>query len=210
MPESRYSEAFQVALAGLGAVFSAPVVLLAAAAIRTSTGEFPIFTQTRVGLEGVPFTFYKLRTMADVAGAGVTSAGDPRITPIGSILRKTKVDELPQLYNVLKRDMNLVGPRPELPSYVEHWPPEQRALILSVRPGITGMASIRYVEENALLARQEDPLEYYEATLTPIKTRIEAEYVATRSVRTDLHILVQTAHVVCFKTFKRKVVSRGP
>lgn len=210
MPESRYWEAFQVALAGLCTVFSAPVVLLAAGAIRTSTGEFPIFTQTRVGLEGVPFTFYKLRTMADVAGAGVTSADDPRITPIGSILRKTKVDELPQLYNVLKRDMNLVGPRPELPSYVEQWPPEQRALILSVRPGITGMASIRYVEENELLARQEDPLKYYASTLTPIKTRIEAEYVAIRSLRTDLRILIQTAHAICSKTAKRGTVPRAP
>lgn len=210
MPESRYDEAFQVALAGLVTVFSAPVVLLSAAAIRTSTGDCPIFAQTRVGLEGVPFTLYKLRTMTDVAGAEVTSAGDLRITPIGSILRKTKVDELPQLYNVLKRDMNLVGPRPELPSYVEQWPPEQRALILSVRPGMTGMASIRYVEESALLARQEDPLTYYKKTLTPIKARIEAEYVATRSVRTDLHILIQTAHVLCSKSFKRKTVARTP
>lgn len=199
VPDNRFSEGLQVVLAAGTAVVLGPIVALAGAAVTASTRGTPIYSQVRVGLDGKPFTLYKLRTMTTNSGPGVTVGRDARITPVGRVLRKSKIDELPQLLNVLKRDMNLVGPRPELPLYVQTWDPCQAAAILSVRPGITGLASVRFVNESALLAAQPDPMTYYVDTLTPLKMAIEADYVRTRSVKTDLRILGLTIRAVLSK-----------
>lgn len=199
MSEARLSEAFQIALAAVAAVVLTPIVAVAGAAVIVSTGQSPIYAQVRIGLGGRPFTLYKVRTMRTVTGPGVTVGRDARITPVGRVLRRSKIDELPQLFNVLKRDMNLVGPRPEIPLYVQTWDPCQAAAILSVRPGITGMASVRFVDESSLLVAQPDPMAYYVDILTPLKTGIEADYVKTRGVKTDLRILGLTIRALLSK-----------
>src|SRR5258705_4928239 len=141
----------------------APVLALVALAIRLTSRGQVLFRQERIGRALKPFRIYKFRTMIDGAermAPGVTPKDDRRITPIGAVLRKTKLDELPQLFNVLKGEMGLVGPRPELPKYVDHFRQEFRE-ILTVRPGITDPASILYRDESALLESGEDPEDLY-------------------------------------------------
>jgi lipopolysaccharide/colanic/teichoic acid biosynthesis glycosyltransferase len=148
----------------------------------------------RVGRDGRPFTLYKWRTMvvgADRDGPAVTSAGDPRVTPVGRRLRQTKLDELPQFWNVLKGDMSLVGPRPEDPTYVARYTPAQRR-VLEVKPGITSPASVRYRHEEELL-RGEGWEQVYLEEVLPAKLALELDYLARRSLLGDLWILVQTA-----------------
>jgi lipopolysaccharide/colanic/teichoic acid biosynthesis glycosyltransferase len=125
-------------------------------------------------------------------GGAVTAGHDPRITRVGRILRKTKLDELPQLWNVLKGEMSLVGPRPEVEPYVQLWDPAMRELVLSVRPGITGLTQIRYRHEEALLAQQPDPEKYYRETLLPLKLASDVEYVQRRCLTFDLYLLLRT------------------
>jgi lipopolysaccharide/colanic/teichoic acid biosynthesis glycosyltransferase len=174
-------------------IFAIPLVALAIAIKIDSPGPL-IFAQLRVGQFGRTFRMFKFRTMihqADMEG-GITVKGDPRITPIGRILRKSKLDELPQLINVLLGNMSLVGPRPELPEFVEKYSPADFAIVLSVRPGLTDFASIRFRNENELLARQVDPVAYYENVIMPAKLRYYRFYVRRAGVRLDLYILMST------------------
>jgi lipopolysaccharide/colanic/teichoic acid biosynthesis glycosyltransferase len=174
-------------------IFAIPLVALAIAIKIDSPGPL-IFAQLRVGQFGRTFRMFKFRTMihqTDMEG-GITVKGDPRITPIGRILRKSKLDELPQLINVLLGNMSLVGPRPELPEFVEKYSPADFAIVLSVRPGLTDFASIRFRNENELLARQVDPVAYYENVIMPAKLRYYRFYVRRAGVRLDLYILMST------------------
>ena len=153
------------------------------------------FTQTRIGLHGKPFQLIKFRTMvpdAEALGLQLTTGEDPRITRPGLFLRRYKLDELPQLFNVLKGEMSLVGPRPEVPRYVAEYPEEQRALVLSVPPGITETASIEFRDENSLLDAAEDPERVYLEQILPVKLRYGAEYARTHTLGGDVRIILRT------------------
>jgi lipopolysaccharide/colanic/teichoic acid biosynthesis glycosyltransferase len=186
---------------GIGLILLSPLFLTIALTIKfTSPG--PVFYRaTRVGKDDALFQLYKFRSMvsgADKLGPGITTSQDSRITNVGRFLRKTKLDELPQLINVLKGDMSLVGPRPEDPRYVVHYTPAQRQ-VLRVRPGITSPASLRYRDESSLLAGQDWERVYVEQIM-PHKLAIELDYLAGRSLFTDLGLIAQTVWAVVTQT----------
>ncbi len=172
-----------------------PVLLLAAAAVWIESGRPVLFAQERVGRGARRFTLWKFRSMRSGEGPLVTTAADMRITRVGKVLRKTKLDELPQFWNVLLGDMSLVGPRPEVPAYVDRYRP-QFERILRVRPGITDPASIAFRDEETLLAASEDPERTYLEVILPAKLRLSEEYLELASVRLDLQILIRTLFAV--------------
>ncbi|WP_317201077.1 sugar transferase [Janthinobacterium sp.] len=180
--------------AALGLVALAPVLLLFAAWIRLDSAGPVFFRQERVGRRGVPFRIYKFRTMkVDTEAQGQITVGrDARITPLGHTLRHYKLDELPQLINVLLGDMSLVGPRPEVPKYVALYSPAQRDLVLSLRPGITDLASITYRDENRLLGESSNPERTYIEEVMPVKLAYYLDYVRNRSLALDLKIVGMT------------------
>lgn len=153
------------------------------------------FRQVRVGKDGQLFSLYKFRSMvvnAEKLGAQVTAGHDARITTVGRVLRKTKLDELPQLFNVFIGDMSIVGPRPEVPYYVEKWPEEDRKVVLSVKPGITDYATLFYHDEQAVLARAQDLERAYVEVVMPHKLEMYGRYVRERSFLLDLRLVVAT------------------
>ena len=175
-----------------GLLLLAPVLLLIALFIKIKDGGNVLFKQIRVGQHGKHFEVLKFRTMvldAEKLGNKVTTGDDPRITPIGHILRKYKFDELPQLINVLKGEMSLVGPRPEVPEYVEFYPDEVRNIVLSVPPGMTDKASIEFVNENELLSGSADPVNDYKNKVLPIKLDYYVDYVKSRSLYSDFTLI---------------------
>ncbi len=175
-------------------VLLSPLFLLIALLVRLSSPGPVFYRATRVGRQGKLFRLYKFRSMvvnADKVGPAITTAGDSRITPIGRRLRDTKLDELPQLINVLKGEMSLVGPRPEDPRYVKLYTPEQQG-ILRVAPGITSPGSIRYRHEEAQLSGPDWETKYVNEVL-PAKLALDLEYVNKASVSQDLVVLWQTA-----------------
>lgn len=187
-----------LALAGVGLGMTAPLIGALAIAIKLDTRGPMLFVQTRVGRGGRPIRVLKLRSMvhgAESLGPGVTAARDPRITRIGLLLRRSKLDELPQLWNVLSGDMSIVGPRPELPRYVELYRPEWRA-ILDVRPGITDTASLTFRDEETLLSRAIDRERAYREVLLPLKARLALADVRRSSMRHDLSILIRTIRAI--------------
>ena len=190
--------AFDVIVSGATLAVLSPALAVIAALVKRDDPSGPVlFTQERVGRGGMPFRIHKFRTMRpDSPGLQVTSDGDPRVTRIGAILRKTKLDELPQLWDVFVGRMSLVGPRPEVPKYVGLWPEQLRDLILSVRPGITDPASVRWRNESEELAQAADPEAHYVEVLLPQKAAMYAEYVRTRSLLGDLRVLIATAWAV--------------
>lgn len=173
-----------------------PLWLAVAIAIKlTSPG--PVFYRgVRVGRDGEPFAIYKFRTMVEDAsnrGPGITSGNDSRITRIGRLLRKLKIDEMPQLINVLEGDMSIVGPRPEDPRYVAHYTPEQRR-VLSVRPGMASPAFIKYRHEEEILATAGEDLEHiYLTRVLPDKLQMDLDYIEQQSFLGDLTVLAQAA-----------------
>ena len=169
------------------------VILLGFIAATISTRKNGFFLQKRVGENAKLFDVIKLRTMRDLPDVDttVTTEHDRRITKVGAFLRKTKIDELPQLINVLKGDMSLVGPRPDVPGYADNLEGEDR-IILRVKPGITGPASLKYKDEEALLAQQEDPKKYNDEVIYPDKVEINKSYIQNYSFWKDLVYLYQT------------------
>lgn len=185
---------FDLVASALGlAILAVPLALVAITIKIESPGPL-IFSQMRVGQFGRHFRMFKFRTMANRANgtSGITVHGDPRITMFGRILRKSKLDELPQLINVLLGDMSVVGPRPEVPEFVEKYSLNDFEIVLSVRPGLTDFASIRFRNENGLLAQQVNPVAYYEKVLIPAKLRYYRFYVRRASLRLDLYIIMST------------------
>ncbi|XKH56928.1 sugar transferase [Citricoccus nitrophenolicus] len=181
-------------------VVTSPALAVVAATIKATSPGPVLFTQERVGQYGRTFKIHKFRTMRpDHDGLAVSGTGDPRVTRIGAILRKTKLDEIPQFYDVLRGDMSLVGPRPEVPEYVAQWPTEMRPIILSVRPGITDPASIEFRNEGDELALARDPESHYVDSILPRKAAAYVDYVQRRSLVGDLKILGNTAKVVLFR-----------
>jgi len=179
------------------AVLPLTLPLMAAIAlwVRLDSPGPVLFRQQRVGRGGRLFSIHKFRTMRvqpDGAGPQITAQGDARITRAGRWLRRAKLDELPQLIDVLRGDMSLVGPRPEVPRYMALYPPEARARILSVRPGITDRAAIAFRDEERLLAAADDPERVYTEQLMPAKLRHYLDYVEHHSVAGDLRILLDT------------------
>lgn len=176
-----------------------PALLVIAALVKAG-GPGPVFyAQERVGRRGRPFRLYKFRTMvtdADKSGPAVTSSGDARITPLGRTLRKWKLDELPQLWNVVRGDMSLVGPRPEVPEYVAHYPAQLRERALSVRPGITSPGALAYLDESAQLARAADPEREYVEVILPRKVQLAADYAEHSGLWSDLCVLGRTLRLL--------------
>ncbi|KCV61310.1 sugar transferase [Bordetella bronchiseptica 99-R-0433] len=186
---------FDVVCSGLGLLALLPLLALIAIAIKLDSPGPVFFRQERVGKGGVPFRIHKLRSMSvrqDPQAKQITVGADPRITRIGKWIRKWKLDELVQLIDVFTGSMSLVGPRPEVPRYVALYPDALRDLVLSVRPGITDPASIRFRNENEILGQSTDPERTYREVILPEKLRIQAEYVQTRTFAGDLKIIGQT------------------
>jgi lipopolysaccharide/colanic/teichoic acid biosynthesis glycosyltransferase len=194
--------AFDLAVSAGLIVILLPLFLLVAIVITIGDGGPVLYGGVRAGRGRRPFRMLKFRTMvlnADRIGGPSTAADDPRVTRVGRILRDWKLDELPQLLNVFSGDMSLVGPRPEVESEVDTYTGEE-AQLLSVRPGITDYASIRFRNEGEILRGAVDPHEAYRRLIRPEKVRLGLEYVRTRSLRTDLHIIWKTSRAV----FKRR------
>jgi len=194
--------AFDVAVSAAGLVLTSPIILAAAIAVRVESRGPAIYSGPRVGKDGRPFRILKLRTMrAQAAGPAVTAGDDPRITSVGRFLRRTKIDELPQLLNVLKGDMSLVGPRPEDPKYVALYTPEQRS-VLAVRPGITGPTVLAFIDEEEIL-RGGDADSLYVTRVMPQKLAVDLKYVQTAGFAGDLAILGRTFVALVTRPFRR-------
>lgn len=180
-------------MAFLGLVFLWPVLLVVALLIKIKMPGGPIiFKQKRVGRNGRLFTMYKFRSMTvGHGGSSVSVAGESRITALGAKLRKYKLDELPELWNVLIGDMSFVGPRPDVPGYADQLKGDDRE-VLKLRPGITGPASLKYRDEEELLARQEDPMKYNDEVIFPDKVRINLFYLHNYSFIKDIQMIMCT------------------
>jgi len=189
---------FDATCGAVGLLFLLPVLAALAIVILRDDGPPVLFSQTRVGRNGKPFRIWKLRTMrAGNHGSIITAAGDARVTRAGAMLRKLKLDELPQLFNVLKGDMSLVGPRPEVPEYVEIETPIWRA-VLQTRPGVTDLASLLYRDEEKLLSTSGDPNVLYRARVLPAKLALNLEYLKSRSFPRDLSLIFLTIRYCLF------------
>jgi lipopolysaccharide/colanic/teichoic acid biosynthesis glycosyltransferase len=178
-----------------GVIFLMPVFLLVSIWIKFDSCGPLFFRQERIGLAGTSFRIYKFRTMvvdAEKQGKQITVGADRRITSSGQFLRKYKLDELPQLINVLKGEMSLVGPRPEVPRYVAEYPEDIRKIVLSVPPGITDYASIEYRDENEVLGRSTDPEMTYIEEVLPIKLKYYVQYVREWSLWLDFVLIIRT------------------
>lgn len=184
--------------AGLGLVLLAPLLALIALAIKLDSPGPVLFRQQRIGRGFRPFAIYKFRSMkTEAGGPAITVGADRRITRVGALLRRTKLDELPQLFNILKGDMTIVGPRPEVPRYVEAFHRDYEE-ILTVRPGLTDLASLKYRDESALLGRAIDPEREYVQRILPDKIRLAKEYIRQSSFGFDLRLILQTVQKLLF------------
>ncbi len=193
---------FDLLAAAIALFILLPVFLLIALLLKLTSAGPVFYRQERVGKEGHNFRIAKFRTMAANAekrGPSITIGGDPRITPLGRIMRALKLDELPQLWNVLRGEMSLVGPRPEIPIYVQNYNQAQTK-VLAVRPGITDPGSIAYWDEEKLLAQQACPETYYLEVVLPHKLVLNLEYIRRISWKYDLWLLTKT----CFRLFSRR------
>lgn len=193
---------FDLFFSTLALITLSPILLVILLWILLADGEPAIFRQERIGLHGRPFDIYKFRTMrpdAEKVGAQLTTGDDSRITSQGRFLRRYKLDELPQFINVWVGDMSVVGPRPEVARYMDAYPHEVRTEILSVRPGITDLASIKFRDENALLTSANDPEHVYITDILPIKQAYYLEYVRHHTLWMDIKIIWKTISSVLSK-----------
>ncbi|MET0795626.1 MAG: sugar transferase [Polyangiaceae bacterium] len=195
--ELALKRAFDVAAATAGLLVSSPVLVTAAVLVKLSSPGPVLFQQERIGRGGRPFRLLKFRSMRVGSGGPlVTAASDARVTRVGRALRRSKLDELPQLVNVLRGDLSLVGPRPEVARYVALYRAEDRAFLQSVRPGITDPTTIRFRNEEEILARSAAPERTYTEELLPTKVRMYCQYLESASFMNDIRILYETLRVV--------------
>jgi len=183
--------AFDVILSSISLLLLSPFLVLVALLIKLESKGPVLYRQLRVGLNGKPFYIYKLRTMevgAGQKGPLITGADDPRLTRVGRLLRKVKLDEMPQLFHVLRGEMSLVGPRPEVPKYVELYTDEQKK-ILAVKPGMTDPATVHFRNEENLLAQAEDKERFYINEIMPIKLELYLHYIENRSLFYDVKLI---------------------
>lgn len=193
---------FDIVAASIGLVVLSPLLVVCAVYVKLDSKGPVFFRQIRVGLRGSTFRIHKFRTMVDNAeadGEQITAARDIRITECGAILRRYKLDELPQLIDVLLGHMSLVGPRPEVPRFIAHVPEPVRSVILSVRPGITDMASVHFRDESALLSGANNA-DYYIGVILPQKLRYYVDYVNQQSFWLDMKIILLTFGVLLQRT----------
>lgn len=185
---------FDITAATFGLITLSWLLLLAWLLASIDTKKNGLFSQKRVGRRGKLFTVVKIRTMRFSIDqqSNVTKANDPRITPLGAFFRRTKIDELPQLWNVLIGDMSFVGPRPDVPGYADRLPARQKDILFSVRPGITGPASLAYRNEEQLLAQQSDPQRYNDEVIYPEKVRINMQYIENWNFWDDIRYILKT------------------
>lgn len=186
---------FDIVFSALGILFLSPVLLLLMLAVVLDSSGGAFYRQVRVGRNSKDFRLWKFRTMrtnADKMGLLTVGGRDPRVTRVGYVLRKYKLDELPQLLNILSGDMSFVGPRPEVRKYVDMYTLEQQK-VLSVRPGLTDYASLEYIDENTLLEQADDPERTYIDEIMPHKLELNQRYIQDKSLATDLKILIRTA-----------------
>ena len=185
---------FDSVMATIGLVLLLPLLAVIALAVKLDSAGPVLFSQVRVGQRGDLFTLRKFRSMyaTDVKGPGVTASDDPRVTRVGRVLRRFKLDELPQLFNVLLGDMSLVGPRPEVPEFMAYYPVESREKILSVRPGITDFAAIEFRDEESMLEGVQDKHEFYIREILPKKIELYERYVANQSLILDIQLIMRT------------------
>ena len=203
-----FKRAVDIAVSAVLLVVALPLVLVAALMIRLTSPGPALFRQIRMGRGFQTFEILKLRTMAHAeAGLAYTLGPDPRITPVGKWLRRTKFDELPQLWNVLRGDMSLVGPRPVLPELTWEFR-DSYAILLRVRPGLTDPASLKYSQEARLLALANDPMGFFKTVVTPDKIQISIEYMERANFWTDSGVLMQTALICCIPWISRKWMAR--
>ncbi|MBA4084748.1 sugar transferase [Janibacter terrae] len=188
---------FDLVVGAVGLVATSPIIAVAVAAATVSTRRWGIYSQERVGRDGELIRVHKVRSMRPVPGVTttVTAGSDPRITRVGAWLRRLKVDELPQLVNVVRGEMSIVGPRPDVVGWADRLEGDDR-LVLSVRPGITGPASIAFRHEEDMLAAADDPETYNREVIWPQKVRLNREYVESWSLREDLRWIVATLATV--------------
>lgn len=189
-----FKRAFDFTTSTIGCILISPILLIIALLIKLTSKGPILFKQKRVGRYGKEFNILKFRTMvvdAEKLGKQITVGNDSRITKVGSFLRKYKLDELPQLINVIKGDMSLVGPRPEVPKYVNLYSDKQRK-VLEVRPGITDYASIEYRDENTILGKVDNPEEYYVNVIMPHKIDLNMKYIENNNVLIDIGIIFKT------------------
>ncbi|GAA0076888.1 sugar transferase [Clostridium sp. CTA-5] len=185
---------FDFICSSLGLIILSPLFLIIVFRIKSGSDGPVFFKQIRVGEDGKEFEILKFRTMvvdAEKLGKQITVGKDNRITKVGAFLRKYKLDELPQLINVFKGEMSLVGPRPEVPRYVKLYNQDQRQ-VFEVKPGITDLASIRYKDENELLGKAENPEEFYINTIMPDKLALNLEYIKKSNIFFDIYIILKT------------------
>jgi lipopolysaccharide/colanic/teichoic acid biosynthesis glycosyltransferase len=187
--------AFDLSVAGLALLVSWPIMLVAVVVASLETRAGGVFRQTRIGLDGREFEVLKIRTMRPVDGSTVTTAGDARITRSGALMRRFKIDELPQLVNVLRGEMSIVGPRPDVPGFADRLTSRDR-VVLAVRPGITSPAALAYQHEEELLARADDPEHHNREVIWPDKVRINRDYVEHWSLAADVACLRDTIRSV--------------
>jgi lipopolysaccharide/colanic/teichoic acid biosynthesis glycosyltransferase len=186
---------FDLTLALVGLVVLSPLLAMIAAWVRADSAGPALFRQERVGRNGRAFTMLKFRTMTIDQGPGqalLTLGNDNRVTRPGRFLRRTKLDELPQLINVVRGEMSLVGPRPEVAKYVAMYPPATRDIVLSVRPGITDYAALTYRDESALMTVGDEAETVYLSQILPRKLELYERYVAEQSLRTDIRLILLT------------------
>jgi len=189
-----FKRLLDVALSIVGIIFAIPLIICCSIAIKIDTPGPIFFRQTRVGRNGQPFTLLKFRSMVTEpqnCELQITVSGDPRVTRVGHWLRKTKLDEVPQLLNVIRGDMSLVGPRPEVPEYVSEYNLEQKQ-ILNFKPGITGPASLSFIEEESMLGSQANPDSFYRKCILPRKLAIDLAYFRTANFSQDIKLLLLT------------------
>jgi len=189
---------FDILFSLLGIILLFPIFVVILLIIIVETKGSGLYLQNRVGKNGVDFVLYKFRTMrigAEYSGLITVGGNDPRLTKVGIILRRVKLDELPQLYNVLKGDMSLVGPRPEVRKYVDLYSSEQQK-VLQVRPGITDYASIQYMNENEILGRVSDPEKVYIEEIMPHKISLNLKYIQNISLNEYFHVIFITLKAI--------------
>lgn len=186
---------------------TSPIIAVAALAAHVDTKQSGIFAQERIGMHGRLVTIYKIRTMRAGGGTTVTTLADARVTSLGRWLRTFKIDELPQLVNVVRGDMSLVGPRPDVPGFADLLTGDER-LLLAVRPGITGPATLEFRHEESLLATVADPDAYNREVVYPAKVKINIAYVRNYSMRMDIRYLAQTLLQVTHR--EQSTAERGP
>ena len=186
--------ALDILATAAGLIILSPVLGLVACCIKVTSRGPVLYRQVRIGKDGRPFQILKFRSMrmqSSIEDLKITVAGDSRVTPVGKFLRRYKVDELPQLWNVIRGHMSLVGPRPEVPLYIEEYTTEQR-MVLSVRPGITDPASLAYRHEEEILAGQGDPEQFYRKKILPDKLALNRAYLEEITLQNDIRIIVKT------------------